>query len=109
VDLDDLYFIGVRSAIRRAHDQPPRGSHPPSRVAPNTSIWQDVQSTRNHPVRNFFGADFEENSYLPGSVMRASLCCIRPQLRCPDREIAHALNHADALGHRNRPARVEED
>ncbi len=36
------------------------------------------------------------------------LLLIRPQLRRPHREITHALDDADALGHRNRAAGVEQ-
>ena len=70
---------------------------------------QVFQRVRNHPIGNFFRADLEQEreAHCATSAAATRLLLVGPGLRDSDRQLAHALDHADALGDADRAARIE--
>ena len=69
-----------------------------------------VQRGLDHPVGDFFNADFEQEGDAHASHLRRSRRRIlyHPRLRDADREFAHAGDHAHPLSDADRAARIQQ-
>ena len=67
---------------------------------------QIFERGRNHPIGNLFGSDFEQERQAHWAASACRLL-VDPGLRDAHRQLAHALNHADAFGDADGAARIE--